>query len=217
MRIHRLYPGSFGANSYLLIARDGTAAVVDPSPDADTVLGALRGDGANISRILLTHGHFDHILSLDTLRDRTGVPAGIHENDLDLPSDARKNAFEAFFRQKRVWRTPEETFRDGDRIAIGSETVTVLHTPGHTAGSACFLVNDGHDLLTGDTLFAENYGRTDLYSEVPATCARLSGDWQRSRPIPLFTPVMGNPQGSATRLRQSELQDEGKGNHYHGF
>lgn len=164
MRIHRLYPGSFGANCYLLIARDGTAAVVDPSPDADTVLGALRGDGANISRILLTHGHFDHILSLDTLRGRTGVPAGIHENDLDLPSDARKNAFEAFFRQKRVWRTPEETFRDGDRIAIGSETVTVLHTPGHTAGSACFLVNDGHDLLTGDTLFAENYGRTDLYS-----------------------------------------------------
>ena len=102
MRIHRLYPGSFGANCYLLIARDGTAAVVDPSPDADTVLGALRGDGANISRILLTHGHFDHILSLDTLRDRTGVPAGIHENDVDLPSDARKNAFEAFFRQKRV-------------------------------------------------------------------------------------------------------------------
>ena len=78
MRIHRLYPGSFGANCYLLIARDGTAAVVDPSPDADTVLETLRGNDANISRILLTHGHFDHILSLDTLRDRTGVPAGIH-------------------------------------------------------------------------------------------------------------------------------------------
>lgn len=178
MRIHRLYPGAFGANCYLLIARDGASAVVDPSPDADTVLEALRGDGANISRILLTHGHFDHILSLDTLRDRTGVSAGIHENDSDLPSDARKNAFEAFFRQRRVWRTPEETFRDGDRIAIGSEAVTVLHTPGHTAGSACFLVNGGQDLLTGDTLFAESYGRTDLYGgnagELCASLGRLA-------------------------------------------
>ena len=178
MRIPRLYPGSFGANCYLLLARDGAAAVVDPSPDADTVLDALRGEGADLSRILLTHGHFDHILSLDTLRDRTGVRAGIHESDLDLPSDARKNAFEAFFRQRRVWRTPEETFLDGDCIAVGSETVTVLHTPGHTAGSVCFLINDGRDLLTGDTLFAESYGRTDLYggslSDLRASLGRLA-------------------------------------------
>lgn len=174
MQIHRLYPGSFGANCYLLVSQDGQAAIVDPSPDADTLCDALRTEHATLRRILLTHGHFDHILSLDTLRDRTHIPAGIHERDRDLPSDARKNAFEAFFRQRRVWRTPEETFSDGDRLVIGSETVTVLHTPGHTAGSVCFLLNDGRDLLTGDTLFAETYGRTDLYSGNSADlCASL--------------------------------------------
>ena len=113
MKIRRLYPGSFGANCWLLCSRDGQAAVVDPSPDAGTVSDALREEGAKPSVILLTHGHFDHILSLDTLRDATGIPALIHRDDLGFPNDARKNAFEVFFHQRRVWRTPDGTFRDG--------------------------------------------------------------------------------------------------------
>lgn len=164
MKIRRLYPGSFGANCWLLCSRDGQAAVVDPSPDAGTVSDALREEGAKPSVILLTHGHFDHILSLDTLRDATGIPALIHRDDLGFPNDARKNAFEVFFRQRRVWRTPDGTFRDGDVLSVGDETVTVLHTPGHTAGSVCFLVNGGRDILTGDTLFDGAYGRCDLWS-----------------------------------------------------
>lgn len=172
MRIRRLYPGSFGANCWLLIARDGQAAIVDPSPDAETVLDALREEHAEASRILLTHGHFDHILSLDTLRSEAGIPALIHEGDLDLPGDARKNAFEVFFRQRRVWRRPDGTFADGEQLQIGAETVTVLHTPGHTAGSCCFLVNGGRDILTGDTLFDGSYGRCDLWSGDAAALRR---------------------------------------------
>ena len=163
MKIRRLYPGSFAANCWLLCSADGQAAVVDPSPNASSVLDVLREEGSAPSCILLTHGHFDHILSMDALRDAANIPALIHREDLDLPSDARKNAFEAFFRQRRVWRTPDGTFADGDVLQVGNETVTVLHTPGHTRGSVCFLLNGGHDILTGDTLFDGNVGRCDLW------------------------------------------------------
>lgn len=74
MKIRCLYPGSFAANCYLLVS-GSQAAVVDPSPDAQTVLDGLHAFQARPEWILLTHGHFDHILSLDTLRERTGIPA----------------------------------------------------------------------------------------------------------------------------------------------
>lgn len=195
MRIYRLYPGSFGSNCYLLISCDGSAAVVDPSPDADTILSALKEEQAVLSDILLTHGHFDHILSLDTLRDRTGVSAGIHLLDRDLPADADRNAFATFFRQSRTWRTPENTFSDGDKLAVGSETLTVLHTPGHTAGSCCFLLNGGQDLLTGDTLFANSYGRTDLWS---GNAAELKKSLERLAELPPDTVIHPGHGGSAT-------------------
>lgn len=162
MRIKTLYPGSFGANCRLLIAQNGQAAVVDPSPNAETVTEALRAEQATLSVILLTHGHFDHILSLDALRDAAGVRALIHREDLEMPADAERNAFAAFFRQRRIWRTPDGMFEDGDTIPVGDETVTVLHTPGHTPGSVCFSCNGGRDLLTGDTLMDGAYGRYDL-------------------------------------------------------
>lgn len=202
MKIRRLYPGSFGANCWLLIARDGQAAVVDPSPDAETVLHALREENACASGILLTHGHFDHILSLDTLRDSAGIPALIHGEDLDLPGDARKNAFEAFFRQRRTWRTPDGTFADGERLQIGDETVTVLHTPGHTPGSCCFLVNGGQDILTGDTLFDGSYGRYDLWGGDAAALRRSLERLAKLDPDACIHPGHGGDATLGGALRQ---------------
>ena len=92
MRIISLCAGSWGSNCYLLIS--GThAAVVDPSIKPERILNRLADEGATLDFILLTHGHFDHIVSLDTLRQIADVPAMIHENDAELPSDARKNGF----------------------------------------------------------------------------------------------------------------------------
>lgn len=200
MRIRRLYPGSFGANCWLLLSRDGQAAVVDPSPDAGTVQTALREEHARASVILLTHGHFDHILSLDTLREATGVPALIHPADFDLPSDAQKNAFAAFFRQRREWRAPDGTFEDGEVLRIGEERVTVLHTPGHTGGSVCFLVNDGADILTGDTLFDGSYGRCDLWGGDAAALHRSLVRLSNENPAARIHPGHGEDAGLGDAL-----------------
>ena len=165
MNIYNLFPGSFGSNCYLLISGN-QAAVVDPSADADVILQKIAEKGATLQYILLTHGHFDHICSLDTLREKTGVPAYIHKGDADMPSDSLKNAFSVFFGQSRSYRAPEKLLADGDVLTLGDEDIRVLHTPGHTEGSVCYLCGDKL-LLTGDTLFDRGFGRYDLYGGDP--------------------------------------------------
>ena len=161
MEIYNLFPGSFGSNCYLLVSGD-QAAVVDPSADADVILQKVAEHGATLQYILLTHGHFDHICSLDALRDKTGIDAYIHEGDADMPTDAHKNAFYTFFGRSRTYRAPERTIRDGDVLPLGDEQIQVLHTPGHTEGSVCYLCGN-KILITGDTLFDRGFGRCDLY------------------------------------------------------
>lgn len=161
MQIEKLCPGSWGANCYLLIS-NGHAAVVDPSLSVIKLMEVIRERGVTLDMILLTHGHFDHITSIDTLRDATGAPVLIHSADAELLGDSYKNAFSHFFDTERVYRPAERLIEDGDVLTLGAETITVVHTPGHTNGSVCFRLEDGH-LLTGDTIFAMGYGRYDLY------------------------------------------------------
>ena len=165
MDVYNLFPGSFGSNCYLLISGN-QAAVVDPSADADVILQKIAEKDATLQYILLTHGHFDHICSLDALREKTGVPAYIHKGDADMPSDSLKNAFSIFFGQSRSYRAPEKILADGDVLTLGGEDIRVLHTPGHTEGSVCYLCGDKL-LLTGDTLFDRGFGRYDLYGGDP--------------------------------------------------
>ena len=161
MEIRNLYPGSWGSNCYLLVS-DGHAAVVDPSADARTILNAVSAEGATLDCILLTHGHFDHIVSVDRLRDATGAPLYIHKFDAEMLTDGHKNAFYTFFRMDKVYRPADKLLSDGDELNLGNECIRVIHTPGHSQGSVCYLCND-ELLLTGDTLFSDTYGRYDLW------------------------------------------------------
>ena len=161
MEIRNLYPGAWASNCYLLTV--GThAAVVDPSPNVSSILKALDEAGATLDYILLTHGHFDHITSIDTLRDATGAPLYCHVDDAELLGDAFKNASQRFFSMEMRYRDADRFLQNGDALALGDETVRVISTPGHTKGSVCYLCNYDF-LLTGDTLFEESYGRYDLY------------------------------------------------------
>lgn len=161
MKILNICEASWAANCYLLVS--GThALVIDPSASAKAISEALNSEGATLEGILLTHGHFDHIVSLDNLRDKINAPAYIHTEDAVMLTDGKKNAFYELFGRERAYRAADKLLNDGDVISLGDEKLTVFHTPRHTHGSVCF-ISDGV-VFTGDTLFADTYGRCDLWN-----------------------------------------------------
>ncbi|MBO4979456.1 MAG: MBL fold metallo-hydrolase [Clostridia bacterium] len=159
MKVISLSPVAWESNSYLLVHGD-KALLVDAGAPTERIAKALAHEGATLEAVLLTHGHFDHILSIDDLRAKYGVPVYVHRTDAPMLTDGRKNAYAYFFRRERVWRAADRLLSDGDTISFGDKTVRVLHTPGHTEGSICFCVDEL--LFSGDTVFADGYGRTDL-------------------------------------------------------
>jgi glyoxylase-like metal-dependent hydrolase (beta-lactamase superfamily II) len=158
-------------NCYILAARAGSdAIIVDPGQRAmGRIREILDENRLTPSAVLLTHGHVDHIWSAQKVADTYGCPVYIHPEDRFMLTDPIKGfgprlaqlAFGVLFSEpKQV----VELDRDGDKLDLGGITVAVDHTPGHTRGSVVFRVSDGPaDLaFTGDTLFKQSVGRTDL-------------------------------------------------------
>lgn len=145
------------------------AVLIDPPAVFDKIDDVVRQNGLTIERVLLSHGHFDHIFGADIVRDTCGVPLAVHEADADMLTDPMKNASVLFFRESHTYRPAESLLRDGDEISLGESVIRVMHTPGHTPGSVCFAI--GKDYITGDTLFRGSIGRTDL----------PGGDWPTMR------------------------------------
>jgi glyoxylase-like metal-dependent hydrolase (beta-lactamase superfamily II) len=163
--------GMLQCNCYILAARAGSdAIIVDPGQRAmGRIREILDENRLTPSAVLLTHGHVDHIWSAQKVADTYGCPVFIHPKDRFMLTDPIKGfgprlaqlAFGVLFSEpKQV----VELDRDGDKLDLGGITVTVDHTPGHTRGSVVFRVSDGPaDLaFTGDTLFKQSVGRTDL-------------------------------------------------------
>jgi hydroxyacylglutathione hydrolase len=177
--------GMLQCNCYVLAPHAGAdAIVVDPGQRA---LGPLRRildeNRLTPAAVLLTHGHVDHIWSAQKVADTYGCPAYIHPDDRHMLVDPIKGfgprlaqvAFGALFHEPRQ---VVELDRDGDKIELGGITVTVDHTPGHTKGSVVFRVTGGQErsdsggfadaptdvVFSGDTLFKQSVGRTDLPS-----------------------------------------------------
>lgn len=178
---------------YLIGCRSsGEAAVVDPGWEPDEVLAIARAEGLTIGKVLLTHTHHDHIMTLGTLLKRTDVPVYVNKHELaPIQSIA-----------------PEAVAVDGDQeIEVGSLTVRSLHTPGHSPGSQCFLVN-GH-LFSGDTLFVGSCGRCDLPDSDPTA---LYHSLQRLAQLDGETIVLpGHNYGS---YPTSTIEDERRLNPY---
>lgn len=159
----------YESNSYLLISNN-EAALIDAGADVRSVLSVLDREGAALKYILLTHGHFDHTVSANELRRKTGAKLLVHKDDEEMLTDAKKSALWLFFGKDDTVGRADGTLDDGDELLIGDEKIQVVHTSGHSKGSVCYQA--GSSLFTGDTLFKSGYGRFDLYGGDPEELLR---------------------------------------------
>lgn len=145
--IEKLAVGTTDNDCYV-VSCDATqaAVVVDAAAEADRILGAC--DGLAVERVITTHGHLDHIGALDPVTEALGVPFLMHTADVDIAG-----------------RDPDEPLVPESEIEFGDVALHVVHTPGHTPGSVCFVFEparpgDVHVLFSGDTLFPGGPGAT---------------------------------------------------------
>lgn len=161
MKIIKLKPLSVcGTNSYIVAGEQGNAALIDAPDDADYILSELQARKLTLKKILLTHGHFDHIGAVSELADLTGCEVYVHEADISKLTDVNGSLVTHFGLNEFNEYKNAKAFKDGDIINMDELEFRVIHTPGHTSGSVCFAVGD--DMFTGDTLFARSIGRTDM-------------------------------------------------------
>ena len=158
MKIQELSVGPIGTCCYLLSQEDRQdCLVIDPGAEPERIRKAA--GGKTIAAILLTHGHFDHIGAVSALMTE-GCRLVIHRLDAPYLSDPVLNAGKSLTGCSITAPPPTDTVGEGDRITLAGLEIRVLHTPGHTPGSCCYLIGD--HLFTGDTLFEHGWGRTDL-------------------------------------------------------
>lgn len=161
MYFKRLQTGVYAVNCYILAdEKTREAVVVDPGGDLDDITAVIQKESLTVKYILLTHGHGDHIGALEDLKQITGALVGIHAKDADMLSDPGKNLSVQTGGQA-VSHTPDLLLEDGQQLSFGDKSITVIHTPGHTRGGACFRIDDF--VITGDTLFRASVGRSDLH------------------------------------------------------
>lgn len=172
--------GLFETNAWLLVPAAGPVTVVDPGMDPEPLLARLQELGRGVERILLTHGHLDHVAGCAELVRRARCPVHLHPADRFLYDHLADQAAWHGFRLEAAPSEPR-ALADGERLAVGDGELVVLATPGHSPGSVCFHVGgailppgmtisasggaqslSGGAVLCGDTLFAGSFGRTDL-------------------------------------------------------
>jgi glyoxylase-like metal-dependent hydrolase (beta-lactamase superfamily II) len=136
------------------------AVVIDPGDDLNTIENYLKENDLECKAIFLTHGHFDHITAAPGLKILSHAPIYAHEAEVGLLSDPRLNA--SVYMGEEVSITPDILLKDKEELQIAELSWQVIYTPGHTNGGVCYYL-PAHDLIfSGDTLFYESIGRTDL-------------------------------------------------------
>ena len=160
MQIIRLPVGMLQANCYLVAEAGGDAVVIDPGAEAERIIEAVRSRDLKVKHILLTHVHFDHMQAAADVAAATGADILAPEGDWPALTDPQLSLCHMMPGGGSQTLSAAGKLRDGEVVEAGKLRLTVLHTPGHTPGSCCFLCGDV--LFTGDTLFRGSVGRTDF-------------------------------------------------------
>lgn len=188
LKTYALALGAYQTNCYIIHDEHSkTCCVIDPGYEADLVLSKLDSLGLTLEAILLTHGHFDHVGAVKELAAETGCAVYLHPEDLTMPP--MMTAGPLYY---------TNTYAEGTRLSLAGLDIAVLHTPGHTPGSVCLLVEN--TIFSGDTLFQGSCGRTDL----------PGGDWATiTKSLHRLAALEGNfwvypGHGGSTTLRDEK-------------
>ncbi|MEE3348638.1 MAG: MBL fold metallo-hydrolase [Candidatus Gastranaerophilaceae bacterium] len=160
MNITTYIAGPIDANNYLIYDESTRDAVlIDCSDYREDILNEVKQKGLNVKYILLTHGHFDHILGVNEMKKALNVKAGIAKADIILLEHTPEMC-EMFGIPPEEPQIADFTFDSDTKLSIGNNQIQILYTPGHTEGGVSYLIED--NLFCGDTLFKGSFGRTDL-------------------------------------------------------
>lgn len=151
-------------NTYLIVdKKENLCAIIDPAFNSLKILNLVKQLNTKLDKIIITHAHADHIAALADIANENSIPVYVHEYDFNGLYDKKIN--EEDIVQTKVKKVDEKnviTLKDKDIIKVGSINFEVLHTPGHTKGSICLYNKENDILFSGDTVFKNTYGRTDL-------------------------------------------------------
>lgn len=193
LKVYAMVLGNYQTNCYIIHEETSkSCCVIDPGYEAGEILNKLDSLGLQLEAILLTHGHFDHVGAVKDLAAETQCDVYLHPKELTLPPMLTAGAL-----------SYTKTYTEGTRLRLAGLDISVLHTPGHTPGSVCLMVDTA--IFSGDTLFRDSCGRTDL----------PGGDWEAiTRSLNRLAALEGNfwiypGHGTSTTLR-----DEKKYNPY---
>lgn len=154
--------GPIDANNYLLIDENSRdALLIDCSSPDDDYINEIKKLGVNLKTILLTHGHFDHILGCNRFKEEFGSDIYVSEDDLEQIAYAPQMTMVLGGVKIPEVTSVHNEVKEGDKFKIGDVELTAISTPGHTKGGMCYYTND-YRLFSGDTLFKRSVGRTDF-------------------------------------------------------
>lgn len=161
MEIKNLVLGPVSTNCYFLINKETKETIIiDPADSADRICAKISGEQLMPVAILLTHGHFDHIWAVEEVGNTYSIPYYIYESEAELMESPDLNG--SFLLKREISAKRDRIVKDREILTLAGFTIEVIHTPGHTAGSVCYYIPEEKALFSGDTLFYNSVGRTDL-------------------------------------------------------
>lgn len=162
MEITRLVVGMVETNCYIALnPQNKEAVIVDPGDNAPKIIETCGKLGASVKVILLTHGHFDHVMAMEELRLKYKAPVFASEQEAGVLADPDKN-LSCQFMSGGLYLKADRLLKDQEEFELIGYQFKVIHTPGHTCGSCCYYIASEKVLFAGDTLFEGSYGRIDF-------------------------------------------------------
>ena len=182
MNIKTFQLGELNANCYLAMTAPDQCIAVDIGGSPRMLLEFLKMKNLRLTKILLTHGHFDHMGGVEEVRAAVNAEVFIHEEDAKMLQSSTASLHSSISIMPFIPVTKYTTLRGGEIISDGEVDFRVLHTPGHSKGSVCYISED--TIFSGDTLFLNGYGRTDfpggdarmLRASLHRLCTTLEGE-----------------------------------------